>query len=409
MRKRLSIFFLFSLFGLLAVGLGFWIGHLAQFSSSVDVDLEKDPFPFEVEAISTQFSERDSLAADIRKSRQNAITHTVALVSPAVVGINVTQIQEYTLRDPFEDFFSDPFFRQFFGDRERSPRKYRQEIKGLGSGFIISPDGYIVTNDHVTGGASEIVVTLTNAEKHNAILVGSDPVSDIALLKIKGNNFPYTRLGNSDDVIIGEWVIAFGNPFGLFDISNEPTVTVGVVSATKMNISAQRPRIYRGMVQTDAAINRGNSGGPLSNALGEVIGMNTIIYTPNQGNIGVGFAIPINRVKTVVTELKKKGKVERDFWTGLRVQEVDESIAKALKLVKAEGVIVNEVQKGSPAERAGLKVGDVILEVNGEKISGESAMLAVVNSSRSGEVLHLKVFRDKNLLSFDLKLDKRSS
>ena len=409
MRYRTLIFLLVPIFILTLFGLGFFLGRSARPAYPTETFSSDVQFPFKAQQISSQVQTKDSLSADITKSRRNAITRTVTAISPAVVGINVTEIQEYTYRDPFEDFFNDPFFRQFFGDRKSSPRKYRQEVKGLGSGFIISPDGYIVTNDHVTGRASEIVVTLTNGEKHKATLVGNDPVSDIALLKIKGSNFPYVKLGNSEDVIIGEWVIAFGNPFGLFEISNEPTVTVGVVSATKMNIPTERGRVYRGMIQTDAAINSGNSGGPLSNANGEIIGMNTIIYTPNQGNIGVGFAIPINRVKTVVAELKKKGKVERDFWTGFRVQDVDEAIAKAVKLPKAEGVIVSDVGKGSPADKAGLKEGDIILEVNGEKITGEDALVGLVNSAKSGDVLRLKVLRDKNLVNLNLKLEKRSS
>ena len=230
---------------------------------------------------------------NIYDERHNAITKAVAKASPGVVGINVTAIEEYT--DPFFRFFEDdPFFRYFFGDRF----KYRVPVRSLGSGFIISPDGYIVTNDHVVGNAKEIVVTLSTGEKYKARLVGRDPVSDIAVLKIDAKkNLPYLTLGNSDDVIIGEWAIAMGNPFGLFELGNKPTVTVGVISAVKMNLHSVEGRVYRDMIQTDAAINSGNSGGPLLNALGEVIGINTVIYTPNQGNVGVGFAIPINRAK----------------------------------------------------------------------------------------------------------------
>ena len=168
--------------------------------------------------------QRDSTGDQISGSRRTAITRAVATASPAVAGINVTEVREY--RDPWS---ADPFFRQFFGNRV-----YRQEVKGLGSGFVISPDGYILTNDHVAGNAKEITVTLTNKEKYKADLVGTDPATDVALLKIEGKNFPYLRLGNSDDVIIGEWVIAMGNPFGLFEISDKPTVTVGVVSATEI-------------------------------------------------------------------------------------------------------------------------------------------------------------------------------
>ena len=304
---------------------------------------------------------------DISKSRKNAITNTVEIISPAIVGITVTEVREY--RDPFSNFFGDdPFFRQFFGNRS-----LKQEVKGLGSGFLISSEGYILTNDHVAGNAKEIIVTMTNGEKYPAELVGTDMISDVALLKIKGKNFPFVTLGNSDDVIIGEWVITFGNPFGLFENIDKPIVTVGVVSAKGMNLSVDDNRSYRGLIQTDAVINAGNSGGPLVNSAGEVIGINTLIYTAgmSQAYIGYGFAIPINRVKSIADELQKKGKVERNFWTGMEVNIVDQRIAKYFGLKTAEGVIISDIKKSSPAEKAELKVGDIILEINGEKIQNE--------------------------------------
>ncbi|HEV8538362.1 MAG TPA: trypsin-like peptidase domain-containing protein, partial [Bacteroidota bacterium] len=307
--------------------------------------------------------------------------------------------------DPFSQFFgSDPFYRQFFGERI-----YQQPVKSLGSGFIISPDGYIVTNDHVAGNAKEITVTLTNREKYSAELVGTDPVSDVALLKIAGKDFPYLRIGNSDDVIIGEWAIAMGNPFGLFEISDKPTVTVGVVSATGMNLSAGEGRVYRGMIQTDAAINQGNSGGPLINSAGEVIGVNSVIFTPNQGNIGLGFAIPINKVKAIVAKLKKSGKIERDFWTGLEVQTVDRRVARYFGLEKAEGVIVSDVRKNSPASKTGFKVGDIIVEVNGERIESNDNITAIVSEAQAGDVLRMKVLREKSYITLELKLERRPS
>lgn len=343
-----------------------------------------------------QTAVRESLISQIYNQRHNAITQAVAIASPAVVGINVTEIREY--RDPWSRFFGDdPFFRQFFGDRV-----YRQEIKGLGSGFIISPDGYILTNDHVAGNAKEITVTLTNGEKYKAELIGTDMVSDIALLKINGKNLPHIKLGNSDDIIIGEWVIALGNPFGLFEIADKPTVTVGVVSATGLNLRPEGGRFYRGMIQTDAAINSGNSGGPLINTIGEAIGVNAVIFTPNQGNVGVGFAIPINRVKKIVDELKIRGKIERDFYTGLEIQSVDLRIARYFGLEKAEGVIVSDVKRNSPAEKAGLKVGDIIVEINGEKIVNEDNVLSIITEVKAGDILNLKVLRDKKY--FNVKL-----
>jgi len=338
---------------------------------------------------------------DISNSRQNAITRTVAVVRPAVVGITVTEVREYS--DPWSRFFrDDPFFRQFF------PR-YRQQVQAWGSGFLISSDGYILTNDHVAGNAVKIVVTTTNGEKYHAELVGHDLVSDVAVLKIDGKGFPFIKLGNSDNVMVGEWAIALGNPFGLFETNDQPTVTLGIVSNTNVsNIQSEdNRRVYRNMIQTDAAINSGNSGGPLVNCLGEVIGINTVIFTPNAGSVGVGFAIPINRVKAILDELKKHGKVDRNFRVGFKVQSVDDDIARYYGLKKAEGVIVTEIERNSPADKAGLKVGDVITEINGEKVSSEENVVAMFQSSKTGDVMKLKVLRDDRYVDVTLKLEKR--
>jgi serine protease Do len=352
----------------------------------------------------TSVEQQKSSDDEISKSRKNAITNTVESISPAIVGITVTEVREY--RDPFSNFFGDdPFFRQFFGNRS-----LKQEVKGLGSGFIISSEGYILTNDHVAGNAKEIIVTMTNGEKYPAELVGTDMISDVALLKIKGKDFPYVKLGNSDDVIIGEWVITFGNPFGLFENIDKPIVTVGVVSAKGMNLNVDENRSYRGLIQTDAVINAGNSGGPLVNSAGEVIGINTLIYTAgvSQAYIGYGFAIPINRVKSIVDELQKKGKVERNFWTGMEVNIVDQRIAKYFGLKNAEGVIISDIKKNSPAEKASLKVGDIILEINGEKIQTEETIISIINDAKAGDVLALKVYRDKRTFDVNLTLEKRT-
>lgn len=343
---------------------------------------------------------RDSISNLLYSQRSNAITRVVAGASPAVVGINVTEVREYRAWTPWGN---DPFFSQFFGGN----RTYLKEVKGLGSGFIISSDGYILTNDHVAGNAKEITVTLTNKEQYKAELVGTDLVSDITLLKIDGANLPFIPLGNSDEVLIGEWVIAFGNPFGLFEVGTKPTVTVGVVSALGMNLQASGDRYYRNMIQTDAAINSGNSGGPLLNTLGEVIGVNAVIYTPNQGNIGLGFAIPINKVKRIVEELRTKGRIERNFWTGLKVQSVDARVARYFELAKAEGVIISEVQPGSPGERAKLKPGDIILETNGEAVKDEEALLAILSEKRAGDVLQFKILRERKLMNAQMQLQRR--
>lgn len=402
MKKSLIILVVLILPLLVGFGLGYGIGHRSLSNSSEYRNAFDELFST---AGYQTTGKDDSLNDQISNHRQNAITRAVAMASPAVVGINVTEVREYTYRNPWSQMFGDdPFFRQFFGDRT-----YKQEIKGLGSGFLISPDGYILTNDHVAGNAKEITITLTNKEKYNAKLVGTDLVSDIALLKINGKDLPYLRLGNSDDVLIGEWVIAIGNPFGLFDISDKPTVTVGVVSATGMNLNAEQGRIYRGMIQTDAAINQGNSGGPLLTSEGEVIGVNAVIFTPNQGNIGLGFAIPINRVKSIVTELKRSGKVERNFWTGLEVQTVDARVAHYFDLAKVEGVIVTDVKRRSPADESGFKPGDIIVEVNGERVAKDDDIIGIVQNSKEGDVLKMKVIRDKKFINLTLRLEKNPS
>jgi serine protease Do len=388
---------------LLPLVIGGLIGYNIAHQNPTNEGLPREnDVPFqEVQTASYSSDTRDSINDLVSSSRRNAITRAVALASPAVVGINVIEVRQYRQWTPWGN---DPFFRQFFGDQI-----YTQRVQGLGSGFIISPDGYILTNDHVAGNAKEITVTLTNSHKYDAKIIGTDQVSDITLLKIDAANLPYIRLGNSDDVITGEWVIALGNPFGLFDIGDKPTVTVGVVSATGINLKAQDGRVYKGMIQTDAAINSGNSGGPLLNSVGEVIGVNSVIFTPNQGNIGLGFAIPINRVKNIVSELKRSGKIDREWYTGLEIQTVDARVARYFGLDKAEGVIVSDIKRGSPAERAGFRVGDIILEANGEKVIDEAALNAIANDLRVGDVLRMKVLRDRRTMELRLKLERGST
>ncbi|HEX2960422.1 MAG TPA: trypsin-like peptidase domain-containing protein [Ignavibacteriales bacterium] len=342
--------------------------------------------------------ERQAVNDQITSSRNNLITETVKAVSPAVVGINVTEVVQY--QDPWA---SDPFFRQFFGDRS-----YNQEVKSLGSGTIISPDGYILTNDHVAGNGVKITVTMTNGKQLTARKIGTDPASDVCLLKIDGNNLPYIPMGNSDDVLTGEWVIALGNPFGLFEINDQPTVTVGVISAKGMNLEPDNNRYYLGMLQTDAAINRGNSGGPLVNSVGELIGMNTLIFTADgsSGNIGLGFAIPINKAKRIITELKEKGIVDRNFKIGLDAQTIDEGIAEYYKLASTRGAIVTDVKRNSPAEKAGLEPGDIIVEVEGNKIINRGSLVGVFQEFRTGQTISLTIIREKQTLNKKMRLEK---
>ncbi len=384
--------------------LGVMIGYSIRPSNAAPVERAEDNAGFnESFPLALKTQDRQSQAGDVALSRQNAITRAVARVSPAVVGINVIEIREY--QDPFYRFFGDdPWMRRFFGDRT-----VRQQVKGLGSGFLISPDGYIITNDHVAGNATQITVTMTNGERLPAELVGTDPVSDVALLKVKGNNLPYLSLGNSDEIIVGEWAIALGNPFGLFEINDKPTVTVGVISSTGMNLGRVDNRFYRDMIETDAAINGGNSGGPLVNSAGEVVAMNTLIYTGGQSNtyVGYGFGIPINKIKRIVAELRKSGKVAREGWHGFDFQSVDARVARYFGLSKAEGVIVSEIQRNGPGDKAGLKVGDIILQVNGQKIVSEDDLFVLLSDSRPGEALTLEVYREKKTLTMTLTMGRR--
>jgi serine protease Do len=328
---------------------------------------------------------------DISNSRRNALTRAIESVSPAVVGINVTEVRERRV---------DPWFRFFYGEQF-----YRTQ--SVGSGFIISDDGYILTNDHVAGNAEEISVTMTDGSKHAAELIGTDPVTDLALIKIDADHaLPFLRLGDSDDAIVGEWSIAFGNPFGLFSASAKPTVTVGVISATHVYLEQREGRVYRNMLQTDAAINQGNSGGPLVNGNGEVIGINTVIYSPNQGNIGLGFAVPVNRAREIIALLREEGKIDREFDPGFRVQLVNDAIAQAYNLEKAEGVIVTQItSKNGVANRSGLEVADIILEAEGEPIFSINVLESLIRYAIKGERIRLKVLRGKSVETLDLKLN----
>ncbi|MCX7834762.1 MAG: trypsin-like peptidase domain-containing protein [bacterium] len=354
----------------------------------------------------SQSTEKKEIQESIYESRRNAITKAVEIASPAVVGVNVIQVRERIInRNPF---FNDPFFSEFF-----PPEIIRQRIESIGSGFIISEDGYILTCDHVVENATEILVTLYGGKQEKAEVVGTDRVSDIALLKIDGKNFPYLEL-DRDPPIVGEWVIAMGNPFGLFNNNVKPSVSVGVVSTTGQDFERNREgRIYRDMIQTDAAINSGNSGGPLLNSLGKVIGMNTMIYTPVQNlqgvgpSAGVGFAIPSYRLISTVNVLKKGKSLNRDFYTGLRVQNLDLQLARSLGLKSAKGIIVVDVERGSPAAKAGVKTADVILALDDYEIEDVPSLRRALDrlDLKVGDIIRLKILRDGKQLNVQLRLE----
>ena len=385
------------------------VGLLFLSHSIMIAGCSKEPSDSFLQEHHTQTQSPEILQAngDISNSRQNAITETVKIASPAIVGINITEVRQVGY-NPFGSAFRDPFFDQFFNNFRKQYSK-KMEVRSLGSGFLISSDGYIVTNDHVAGNASKVVVTLTNGEKYNAEIIGSDPVSDVALLKIKGKNLPFLTFANSDEVIVGEWSIAFGNPFGLFDINARPTVTVGVVSNVGVSFS-QENRIYKNMIQTDAAISSGNSGGPLLNASGEVIGVNTVIYSTSQnsqgaGSIGIGFAVPINRVKNIAEQLKEHGKIDRDFNPGLIVQQIDDNIAKYFKLDKTDGVVVIEVKSGSSAEKSGIEPGDIILKVDNTLIHKDDDLVIAINDGVVGQTLKIEILRSGETLTKKMYLN----
>ncbi|HHE54713.1 MAG TPA: PDZ domain-containing protein, partial [Caldithrix abyssi] len=311
----------------------------------------------------------------------------------------------YVQRNPF---FDDPFFRQFFPELFNG-RIIEQPVESIGSGFFISKDGYVVTNEHVVGDATEIIVAMANGKEYPAKLVDRDRVSDIALLKVEGD-FPSIKFGDSDELLIGEWAIALGNPFGLF-VKNQPTVTVGVISAVNRDFSPLEGRIYEDMIQTDAAINPGNSGGPLCNADGEVIGMNTFILTgdpQSHGSVGVGFAIPSNRIQQVVEKLKRRRGKDTNVWIGMYVSNLNPYIARSLGYPSTRGVYVRRLDKHSPAEKAGVQLGDIIVEINGEAVNSYADAQAIILSLdlRVGDKMRLKVWREGKLLEIDLLLER---
>ena len=334
---------------------------------------------------------------NVDSSRKTAITRAIEKVGPAVACINVQQnVSAYTT--------SDPFFRYFF-----PPEIY--PMKSSGSGVVISPDGYVLTNTHVVENASRISVTLSGGDEYDAEVIGGDKTSDLALLLLNGNNFPFAEMGDSDDLIIGEWVIALGNPFELFSVSNQPTASVGIISANHMDFGMQKEsgRVLQNMIQTDAAINPGNSGGPLVNSEGRVIGINTFIFTGsnyNRGSIGIGFAIPINTAKRIAKELKTSGSIDRSFTTGLVVQPLTRSMIRHLKIPFRDGVIVVHVDKNSSAQKAGIAIGDIIVTAAGNKVNSPSDIRDIIAEKdlRSGDRIKFKIFREDAYLNIRLKL-----
>jgi serine protease Do len=325
-------------------------------------------------------------------------TRLVEANSPAIVNIGTTRKtaaphglppdMEIPDREMFEDFF-----RRFFGDGEGVPEQF--ESPSLGSGFIISDDGYVVTNHHVVKDADEIIVKLVDRRELEAKLIGSDPKTDVALLKVEADDLPTLRLGTARQLKVGEWVLAIGSPFGF-----EHSVTAGIVSAKGRSLPSEN---YVPFIQTDVAINPGNSGGPLFNLDGEVVGINSQIYSRTGGFMGLSFAIPIDVAMGVVDQLKTKGYVSRG-WLGVYIQEVTQQLAESFGMDKPTGALVAKVMPDSPAEKSGIQVGDVILSFDGREVTNSGALPPIVGATQIGKKVSVEVNRDGKVRTLRIQL-----
>ena len=318
-----------------------------------------------------------------------ALVEVAKLVTPAVVNISTSRVLKGQEGFPLTPFFEDPFFRRFFGDeffrQFEVPRERREQ--SLGSGVIIDSNGYIVTNNHVISKADEIKVLLNDRREFKGKIVGTDPKTDLAVIKINAAGLPSIPWGDSSQLQVGELVLAVGNPFGL-----NQTVTMGIISAVgRANVGIAD---YEDFIQTDAAINPGNSGGALVNIRGELIGINTAIFTRSGGYMGIGFAVPSSMAKSVMESLKTKGKVVRG-WLGVTIQEVNADLAKQFGLEDAKGALVSDVLENSPAEKAGVERGDVIIELDGKPVESASQLKNMVAQLTIGSKVDLTVVRDK--------------
>lgn len=335
-------------------------------------------------------------------SPQAGFADLIESVSPAVVHVAISgtvkhnrqQIPEFNFPpgSPFEDFFEQ------FRKRQQPEQKQKKRPLGIGSGFIISEDGYVVTNHHVIKGADEIIVTLSNGDEYAAELKGSDNKTDLALLKLKkAKNLPFVAWGNDEDSRVGDWVVAIGNPFGLGG-----TATTGIISARGRDI---RSGPYDDYIQVDAAINRGNSGGPLFNLNGEVIGINTAIYSPNGGSVGIGFSIPSSMAKTVISQLRDSGEVER-AWIGVQIQPLSDELAEGFDRENNHGALIASVVPDKPADKAGLQAGDIILSFDGQEIEEMRDLPRLVAQSAVGETYVVKVWRNGKVKKLKVTTDR---
>ncbi len=333
--------------------------------------------------------------ASITESRRNAIVRATDQVAPAVVSVTSTFTQRTRPR-------YDRYWRRYYPGRKRT-------MSNRGSGFIIDSNGYVITNYHVVQRAERITVRTYDGQTYAATLVYPAPSYDLALLKIEGDGFPAAPLGNSDDLYVGEWAIAIGSPFSDFLVDTQPTVTVGVVSANHRDIRQEQDseQVFNDMIQTDAAINPGNSGGPLVNSHGEVIGVNTVIFSGGTGaNIGMGFAIPVNRAWRVYKEVKEHGRV-RDVWLGMTAANITPELAASLNLPADSGVLVDSIEEDGPAHESGVRLGDQILAIDGIGVQSREHANRIIFGSAVGDVLEITVNRDDEIKTVRVTLAER--
>jgi serine protease Do len=355
------------------------IGLIIGLGISFDLNSTKSGFSAEVQPKISQES------VDVLSQTNRAMAELVSAVTPSIVNISSTKtVKTHGFRSPF---FDDPFFERFFGDQFRQfnkPRKYKQS--GLGSGVIVNKDGYILTNNHVIKDADEIVVKLFDKREFKGKIIGTDPKTDLAVIRIDDGDLPVVKIGNSDDLKVGETVIAIGNPYGL-----SQTVTSGIVSAKgRANVGIAD---YEDFIQTDAPINPGNSGGALVNIKGELVGINTAIFSTSGGYQGIGFAIPTNMAKTVMKSLIKEGKVVRG-WLGVSIQQVSKEIAEHFDLKEQKGALVAEVVEDSPAEKAGFERGDVIIRYDGRDADDPDHLRNMVAATLPDSEVEIAVSRE---------------
>jgi len=355
-----------------------------------------DATPGQTKPKAVEASQIHALMDEISDAFEGAANKVSAFVVP-IFAEQVVQAQGQNLPDdPLREFFGDDFFRRFFG---APPQPQKRTVRSLGSGVIVSPDGHILTNNHVVAGASKLTVILGDKKKYEAKVIGTDPLTDVAVIKIAAQNLPAAVLGDSDAVQVGQWVIAVGNPFELMR-----TVTHGIISAkgrSSVGLAA-----YEDFIQTDAPINPGNSGGALADLDGNVIGINTAISSPTGGNVGLGFAIPINMAKSVMDQLLTKGRVIRGY-LGLSAQNIDDSLVKPLKLKDTKGALISEVTPDSPADHAEIKPGDVIVEFDGKKVESSSDIHTMAAQTAPGTRVTIGLLRNGEKIEVTATMGER--